>query len=83
MSQKYNHVVEAQQYTGDIKAIKKFLGVKDADFDDSTKDLFVVQDEANPNVRFKAVPGDYIVKGAEGFLVYKEERFLKEYSLVE
>jgi len=75
--------VSAEQYTGDIKKIKKFLDVKDAEFDASTKKLFVVQDPSLPNVKWVAVPGDYIVKTDLGFAVYKEAKFLDTFTPVE
>ena len=80
---KYFKTVEAQKYTGDLKAIKRFIGIQDAEYDESSRILFIPEELAKPNgVRWTAQVGDYVVKtDNEGFIVYKPARFEKEFQL--
>lgn len=81
---KYLKQVEAEQYTGDLKAIKKFLNIKNAEYDEETRTLLIPEVISKKNgVRWTAKPGDYVVKTEDGFIVYKPTRFEKEFKLLE
>lgn len=78
---KYFKEVEAQQYTGDLKDIKKFIGINDAEYDEESRVLFIPEDLSKPDgVRWTARVGDYVVKTESGFIVYKPTRFEKEFK---
>lgn len=80
----YLKQVEAQQYNGDLKAIKKFLEIKDAKYDAKTRIIILPEVTSQPDGETWAVKvGDYIVKTEDGFIVYKPARFEKEFKLLD
>ncbi len=72
---KYVKQVEAQQFLGAITPIKDFIGPENTFTMEDGKGVLVT-----PTKKWNVYEGDYIVKEYNGVVVFKESRFLKDYS---
>ncbi|TXK52406.1 hypothetical protein FVR03_01430 [Pontibacter qinzhouensis] len=79
-------IIEAIQYTGELAPAKKFMGIRDADYDTQTRELIIptLEDGSKNQVKHVASVGDWIVKGTTGeFYPVKPEIFAEIYEPVE
>lgn len=74
-------VVEAIQYTGDLKPIKKFLGIKDAQYDTETRQF--IYNDLNKDSRVIDI-GDWVTKDVDGMIsIWSNEAFLYGFEKIE
>ena len=73
----YVKTIEAEQFNGDIEALKDFIG-KDGQLE-SVEDRLIL---TTPTKVWNVAEGDYLVKEYNGIAVFKEPRFLKDYDYV-
>lgn len=71
----YVKVIEAEQFNGDIESLAEFVGVDNkVIIEDDTVILITEKD------RWRVAITDYVAKGYYGLLVFKADRFLKEFQ---
>ena len=78
-------VIQALEYTGDLKSAKKFLGIKDASYDNDSRELVIptLEDGSTNQAKHVASIGDYIIKGIQGeFYPCKPDIFVATYEEV-
>lgn len=69
----YVQFVDAQQFTGDVQALKDFAG--EANVIETKDELLVVENTVTGKGKWRVVQGDFVVKTRTGFEVYKEAAF--------
>jgi hypothetical protein len=73
----YVKVIEAEQFNGDVASLKEFVGAENEIIETDGKIILVTKTD-----KWNVVPTDYVAKGYYGLLVFKQERFLKEFDEV-
>ena len=73
-------IVDAIQYTGEIAPAKKFLGLRNAQYDTETKDMIYKNERGRKDVISK---GDWIVRGANGIVTYTNKDFTEMFEKAE
>lgn len=73
----YVKVIEAEQFNGDVASLKEFVGAENEIIEADGKIILVTKTD-----KWNVVPTDYVAKGYYGLLVFKQERFLKEFDEV-
>lgn len=74
----YVKTIDAEQFNGDIESLQKFVG-------EENEVVQVSEDKVTLTTKtdkWNVVLSDYVAKGYYGLLVFKEERFLKEFDEV-
>lgn len=73
----YVKVVEAEQFNGDVASLREFVGAENEIIETDEKLILITKTD-----KWNIVPSDYVVKGYSGLLVFKQERFEKEFDEV-
>ncbi|ALN97114.1 hypothetical protein BOX09_gp02 [Flavobacterium phage Fpv1] len=73
----YVKVIEAEQFNGDVASLKEFVGAENEIIETDGKIILVTKTD-----KWNVVPTDYVAKGYYGLLVFKQERFEKEFDEV-
>lgn len=73
----YVKVIEAEQFNGDVASLKEFVGAENEIIEADGKIILVTKTD-----KWNVVPTDYVAKGYYGLLVFKQERFEKEFDEV-
>lgn len=73
----YVKVIEAEQFNGDVASLKEFVGAENEIIETDEKLILITKTD-----KWNVVPTDYVAKGYYGLLVFKQERFKKEFDEV-
>jgi len=73
----YVKVIQAEQFNGDVASLKEFVGAENEIIETDEKLILITKTD-----KWNVVPTDYVVKGYSGLLVFKQERFEKEFDEV-
>ena len=73
----YVKTIEAEQFNGDIESLKEFIGTENELIESEGRLTLVTKIDS-----WNVVPTDFVTKGYYGLLVFKQDRFLKEFKEV-
>ena len=76
MFKRVTPTVDAIQYTGDLKEAKKFLGIRNAEYDAETRKVFFARNGFVANISVS----DWIVKEPTGVIVLTNAEFKKSFE---
>lgn len=63
-------IVDAIQYTGELKPVKDFLGIKDAEYDEDSRKMII---PFSNEYRFYYFQGDYMVVAPTNYVLKHED----------